>query len=113
MSTAPREVPKQITAMGTRTAVGSELERAQYGGDGHPREPEPVDLVTVLGYIQDHGRTALPGLDRWFDKVPASPAPHAGREPVSTVPVGSGVATKTESGSTAAFTASRRSVFGP
>lgn len=42
-----------------------------------------------------------------------APTPHTGVAPASVVPMGSGVAAKTESGSTAAFTASRRSVFGP
>lgn len=41
------------------------------------------------------------------------PSPHTGVEPASAVRVGSGVAAKTESGSTADLTASRRSVFGP
>lgn len=38
---------------------------------------------------------------------------HTGLEPALALPLGSGVAAKTESGSTADFTASKRSVFGP
>ena len=42
-----------------------------------------------------------------------SPSPHPRGDQAAAVDVGSGVAEKTESGSTADFTASRRSVFGP